>query len=122
MHAFIGSLLLVCCWWANAADSITMNVDPSAKEFKVTLAANPTTGYQWSVKEYDKTLLKLKSSNYQRPQSKLIGAGGQMVYTFVLRKGQHYPQQTKMLFSYARAWEPSSATSQTVIVSFSVSQ
>ena len=119
MRALLAGLLLICCCWVNAANTISIKAVTSAKEFQISLSANPTTGYQWSVKEYDKTLFKLKSSYYQRPQSKLIGAGGKMVYTFALRKRQHYPQQTKMLFSYARAWEPNSVSSQKVIVNFS---
>lgn len=103
---------------ANASDDISLNVNSNETSFIVTLDANPTTGYQWSVVQFDKKLLTLTKSQFLRPKTNLIGAGGQMQYTFTLNKGKTYSSKTKMVFKYSRSWEPQSATVQNVIVHF----
>ncbi len=120
MRSIIIFLLAVCSFWVHGADVMTVYVNPAnTKEFQVKLAANPTTGYQWSVKSYDQSILELADSKFIPPNTKLIGAGGEMVYTFKLVEGKTYPQSTQLEFTYARSWEPNSATSQEVTVQFS---
>ena len=89
--------------YANKA--LLVNVPKNKSSFVITLEANPTTGYQWSVVSFDKDLLTLSSSYYQGPDSKLIGAGGHMLFTFTLNKEKAYPKTTDLFFSYARPWE-----------------
>lgn len=103
---------------ANASDNLSINVTSSQPSFIVSLAANPTTGYQWSAVKFDKDLLTLTSSKYQKPNTKLIGAGGQMLFTFTLNKGKTYPKETNMVFKYARSWEPESGTVKNITVNF----
>ena len=117
MRAAIG-LLLLCASCLSAANTLTMNVDPTNPQFVVELPSNPTTGYQWTVTTYDKTLLQMTSSHYVAPQTKLIGAGGKMIFTFAPVKGKAYPQSTQMLFTYVRPWEPKSGTLKKVIINF----
>ena len=100
------------------ADTLSMNADKKQSSFVVTLAANPTTGFQWNVVSYNKKLLTLSNTTYQRPNIQLIGAGGQMLFTFTLNKGQAYPSSTDLIFKYARPWEKDGGTVQNVIVSF----
>lgn len=107
---FMGSLI------AYGADSMTLNVDTNSEQFQVKLPANPTTGFQWTVKHYDKTILQLSNSQYIAPQTQLMGAGGEMVFTFKLVGTS--PKSTSLEFSYARSWEPNSATLQQVNVEF----
>ncbi len=118
MRSIIGSFLLWFASWGYAADTLVLTVDPSLPQFVVTLPANPTTGYQWTVKAYDKKILKIVSSHYIAPKTKLIGAGGQMTFTFALNKNQSYPQATQMSFTYARSWEPKSGTEKHVTIQF----
>lgn len=100
------------------AGTLMMQVDASNPQFDVTLPANPTTGYQWAVTQYDKTLFQMTGSQYFAPQTKRMGAGGQMIFTFRLNKGKNYPQKTNLLFTYARSWEPKSGTQKPVIITF----
>ncbi len=118
MRANLGGMLLLCSSWGYAADTLTLYVDSSSPQFVVTLPANPTTGYQWTVSTYDKTMLRLTSSHYIVPKTKLIGAGGEMTFTFALNKGKAYPKATTMSFTYARSWEPKSGTLKQVTVQF----
>ena len=86
-------------------DEMTLNVSTKEPSFVVDLEANPTTGYQWSVVDYDKELLTLSDSVYTQSRPALIGSGGHMRYTFKLNKGKKYPDSTQINFKYARAWE-----------------
>jgi inhibitor of cysteine peptidase len=48
-----------------------------------TLAANPTTGYQWGQPTMGNApVVKFVSSNYQGPDSTAMGAGGTTTFTF----------------------------------------
>lgn len=118
MKALIASLLLFCSLCGHAAETSTMTVDPSSTQFVVTLPSNPTTGYQWTATTYDKKLFNMTGSQYLPPQKQLIGAGGNMTFTFALIKGKSYPKSTQMVFTYARAWDPKSGMVKTVTVNF----
>ncbi|WED44044.1 protease inhibitor I42 family protein [Legionella cardiaca] len=118
MKTLWSSLLVAFAALTHAADTMSVNVDTSQTQFVVTLPANPTTGYQWTVENYDKALLKLLSSKYVAPQTKLIGAGGKTLFTFQLLEGKTYPKSTILLFKYARPWEPDTGTTKQVTVNF----
>jgi inhibitor of cysteine peptidase len=118
MKNIITALLLVCSLSANANSDLSMDVVNTATSFVVSLDANPTTGYQWSLVQFDKELVTLSSSQYQKPQTNLIGAGGKMLFTFTLNKGKTYPAKTKIVFKYARPWEHVSGAKTKVVVNF----
>lgn len=119
MKLLIGCSILTLSAFAQANDSISINVNKNQSSFVVNLPANPTTGYQWSVLKFDKDLLTLSDSVYQKPETQLIGAGGHMLYTFTLNKSKAYPDTTKLVFKYARPWEKNSTGSmQKVVVHF----
>ena len=118
MRMILSALLMVCFQWGCAAKTMTVNVDTSSPQFVVTLPSNPTTGFQWSVTQYDKRLFKLLSSHFNAPRTRLMGAGGQMTFNFALIKGKKYPASSQMLFTYARPWEHNSGTTETVTLHF----
>lgn len=118
MRLVLGCLLLATSIMAQADDVVNVTVHVKDSGFVITLPANPTTGFQWSVIEYNKELLTLSSSTFEKPKSNLIGASGQMRYVFQLQKGQHYPETTELQFKYARSWEPKTATFKTIKVNF----
>lgn len=117
MKIILGCLFMVISC-VTAAEDLSMDVMNNQTSFEVNLAANPTTGFQWTVKNYDKNLLTLSGSKYKRPQTKLIGAGGEMVFSFTVNKEKTVPKSTKILFKYARSWETDTGKEQTVIVNF----
>jgi inhibitor of cysteine peptidase len=119
MKLLTGLAMMMFAVLAHADDPMSMNVSKDQSSFVVNLAANATTGFQWSVVEFDKDLLTLSSSVYQRPDTKLIGAGGRMLFTFSLNKGKTYPKTTDLSFKYARPWEKEdTGTVQKVTVNF----
>ena len=87
------------------------------QEFKLTLQCNATTGYQWVLaKAPDEKLVKLVGSEYKRRDSKLVGAGGDMVWTFqALAEGK-----AEIGLNYVRPWEkgqkPAQATNFVVVI------
>ena len=94
-------LALVCLTNAGAAEPKPIKVK-AGQEFKLTLHANATTGYQWVLaKPPDEKLVKLLGSEYKRLDSKLMGAGGEMVWKFqALAEGK-----TEISLNYLRPWE-----------------
>lgn len=115
--------LLSCLFFGFSAlvyanEDSTLNVDMHNPSFAITLPANPTTGFQWSVVHFDKKLLILSASHYERPKTNLMGAGGHMDFTFMLQKEKSYPASTEIVFKYARAWEAKSATVKKIKVNF----
>ena len=122
MRMLSGLILLIFCQslvWAQAPGKLTVNVDPAINNFTVSLPANPTTGYEWQLKSYDQSFQLLAGSKYVAPKSKLMGAGGTMVFTFVQRKNSQWPTQTTMQFIYAQPWEPNQGTATEVQINFS---
>ncbi|MFC3909406.1 protease inhibitor I42 family protein [Legionella dresdenensis] len=117
MKAII-TFFLIMLTGSAAADSMIIQLNSTDSSFEVTLPANPSTGYRWSVKSYDQELLRLVSSKYVAAQPQLIGSGGNMIYEFELLNGVAVPKLTSLVFSYARPWEREQETIQTVTVMF----
>jgi inhibitor of cysteine peptidase len=108
-YSLLTGLALV--WLATAQAGEPKPIAATAgKEFKITLRANATTGYQWVLaKAPDEKLVKLLRSEYKRPDSKLVGAGGEMVWTFqALAAGR-----TELGLDYVRPWEKGQKPAQT---------
>lgn len=118
MKSLLFIFLLIFSFITYAEDTLSINVDEHKPVFTVQLPANPTTGYQWKVKSYDKNLFRLIRQNYVIPRTKRIGAGSLMRYIFMRNPGKDYPNSTTMVFTYARAWEPNNGVDKTVIVNF----
>jgi inhibitor of cysteine peptidase len=80
------------------------------REFNVTLASNPTTGYKWDLaKPLDAKLLQLVTNIYERPETRLVGAGGREVWTFkAVDEGK-----TQIALKYVRPWETNVAPVRT---------
>jgi len=68
-----------------------------------TLAANPTTGYEWSLPTMpDTRVVKFVSSNYQAPASGAMGASGTTTFIFqAIGAGI-----TPVRLTYARSFAP----------------
>ena len=90
-----------------AKDKLTINT--KQEDFTVTLQANPTTGFQWTVIAYDKNIFDLINQQYIASKVGVIGAGGNTLFTFKLKKQSTYPSSSIIKFKYARSWEPESA-------------
>ncbi|WP_054696397.1 protease inhibitor I42 family protein [Syntrophomonas palmitatica] len=71
--------------------------------FKISLASNPSTGYEWMLRDWDKTRLVLVNKGFVNPNSspQIVGQAGRSCWTFkALKNGR---VQLKM--TYARPWE-----------------
>lgn len=101
--------LTLCSFQSTAEQALTVRVDKNQSSFRITLPANPTTGFQWTVKQYDKKLLKIQDSYYAASATKRMGAGGDMTFIFSRLSTKSFPNSTIILFRYARSWEPASS-------------
>lgn len=102
-----------------AAEKTTIHVDGKNNQFIVSLPSNPTTGFQWTVEQYDKQFLQIKEQHYQTHEINRVGSGGEMVFTFSRCKGALYPKSTIIIFRYARSWESAlSGVTKAVIINF----
>lgn len=111
--------MLLCMPYALAASNI-ININNNNKTFSIKLKANPTTGYQWFIKYYNKKLIVCNNKNYTA-NSKLIGAGGITTFNFTAKNTQK-PFSTNIQFIYKRPWEKNiSAQSQTYTIKYNPS-
>ena len=96
--------------FSGSENPFAMNV---GDEFVLTLESNPTTGYRWQVADkLDEKTVKLISSEYNAPDTKLVGAGGNEVWTFkAAGKGK-----TTINLIYVRPWEKDTPPVRTATV------
>ncbi len=79
----------------------------SGQTLEVSLAANPTTGYQWELGALDQTILAQVGEPEFRPAAEsgnIVGAGGNSIWRFVAKA----PGGTELRMGYARPWEQGS--------------
>jgi len=118
MRVMLSLILFLCSFLTHAQDNIDVHKPAKGQFFNVTLKANITTGFKWSIESYDKNLFTYIGSHYESPQTKLIGAGGQSSFIFLLKKGKAYPATSKMVFKYARPWDKKSAMRKEIVLHF----
>lgn len=81
-------------------------VKQSTPNFVITISSNPTTGYIWSLKNYENNLIKPVSHKYYPPPAKLMGASGYEQWFFTVKPaGFVVPHTTNITLIYARPWE-----------------
>lgn len=84
-----------------SSDVVNMDLQPG-DQLILNIPANATTGYQWVLKDdFEAKFVQLISTEYQAPDSELMGAGGTSVWTF---KAQE-EGVTTLAFEYIRPWE-----------------
>lgn len=107
------------CQLTQACQIIVVNTrDPL---FEIVLPANPTTGYGWVLTKYDANLIiSLDKKFYQQQQAnkaKIVGAPGYEKWRFCLTKdASNFAQNTNIVFSYKRSWEPTSIKEMTFTI------
>ncbi len=109
-HTAAMLLILNMAFPAMAAEKITLfsKADNSktvtvtdGKIFRLELASNPTTGFDWHLEGLDTKSLKVVSSGFNPPKSNLVGAGGTAWWEIQpLKSGKH-----PIHLLYYRVWE-----------------
>ncbi|MFO8143688.1 MAG: protease inhibitor I42 family protein [Dehalococcoidales bacterium] len=68
----------------------------------VTLESNRTTGFQWELKSVgDTSVLQSQGGTYNAPDSEMVGAGGEAIWTFEAIK----PGTSSISMEYSKPWE-----------------
>jgi inhibitor of cysteine peptidase len=111
------SLSLLACASAAAAESVEVSVDDFSNQkdisreitvsagdsFKIKLESNVTTGFSWPEQAQisDAAVLEQTDHEYIEPDSELMGAPGEEVWTFeALKKGT-----ATISMDYSQPWE-----------------
>ena len=88
------------------------------KNQKIILDENPTTGYTWSYKIEDESIVKIEDENFVAASGDLVGAGGYHHYTISgLTQGK-----TDIIFNRMRVWDGEDSTIETVRFFISVDE
>ena len=83
--------------------------------FIIQLKSNPTTGYSWSLEQYDVRFVKVIKHQYIPSTNKRIGASGVEQWLLALNaKGMLISGKTKLYFAYKRPWEQQEPVQQLV--------
>jgi len=73
----------------------------AGQKLQISLAGNPTTGFNWELLEHDPTVLKQVGDMEYKADSRLMGSGGVMTFKFIaLASGS-----TTIQLIYHRSWE-----------------
>jgi inhibitor of cysteine peptidase len=82
------------------SEEMTVNAQ---EEFDISLPSNPTTGYQWMIKEIsDESVIKYINSTFVPSGDQMVGSGGTEVLTFWAEK----EGTATITLKYVRSWEP----------------
>ena len=75
--------------------------------FTIILQSNPTTGFSWTLKNFDNSLIKpVKRAYVTTAPRGLMGAGGYEKWTFEAKPESFVvPQTTSITLIYSRSWE-----------------
>lgn len=101
--------LMLCVAGPVCAQAINLTETDSGKAIEmkfgdritIILAGNPTTGYIWETASNISPVLKQSKRPEFKPQSRLIGAGGE--YTFCYQAAARGTRELKLV--YHRSWE-----------------
>jgi len=85
-----------------AFQDITYNTKVG-KTFFIKVSSNPSTGFSWELNKPLDTILLLQGSDYipRKTNPKVVGAGGEEIWTFQAIK----PGKTVISLKYWRTWE-----------------
>ena len=108
---FIGSLFGISQPAKDNQDSVDVITDKNS--FSISIDENATTGYRWSQKIEDESIVRLAKDDYIAPQANgMVGVGGTRVFTYTAVA----PGKTTIVLNYERSWEGSPIKTITVSV------
>ena len=126
MRALVKIMMSGLLVWSSFAIAITdpgktIMVDHKDKQFVVTLASTPSTGFSWLLENYDIDKVKLVKHEYIAPVKSMPGKSGVEEWTFAISPEITVgPQLTKIGLINARLWDVSNTmnkeTTFTVVI------
>lgn len=83
-------------------------VSGSQATVNILLPAQPSTGYQWFLSNYDKNLVRVQSYRHLAGDTKKVGSVGTDEFKVVVHnRFKNAPQKQTLTFEYMRPWDPS---------------
>ena len=96
-------------------DQLNIIVTKDQSQFVIQLKSNPTTGYNWFLRDYDAKLITPLKYKYEAPNNKIMGASGSDTWTFSVKPTAFIvPQMMQIRFIYTRPWETQEEVKQLV--------
>jgi len=84
-------------------------------QFMIRLESNPTTGYSWYLRDYDRQFITPLKHYYEAPDNKLMGHAGHEVWVFSAKPGAFtVPQMTQIDLVYIRPWDVTAQSKQVI--------
>lgn len=91
--------------------------------FTIRLPSNPTTGYTWLLRDYDKSLITPVKHEFEAPKKHLVGAPGVEVWVFRAKPDAFTaPHRTEIRMIYARPWEIEKDVKEVIFVVTTVTE
>lgn len=119
----IYNLILLFSLWLSSAlanEVMTVTVTPSSPTAIISLPANPSTGYQWQVNDYNSQLMYPPTSRYVF-EKKIPGASGYTIWQFKFKKSAFIKSQiTSVYLEYKRPWENTPGKKQIIRIQINV--
>jgi len=83
----------------------SISVSANEPHFTIHLKANPTTGYQWIIRDHSDEIVPL-SSQYHAPKKTIPGAGGYSSWHFKVKKQAFSaPMELSVTLVYKKSWK-----------------
>lgn len=115
--AMVFTATTVCAATVYTEPSKPIMVSKSSHNFSIELAANPTTGYMWFLKNFDQDFIKIKQHYFVPPKDHKIGAPGMDVWQFEVNpKALNAPLMVELNFTYTKPWDLSDQKEATFTV------
>lgn len=118
MKKMVTLLMLIAFNTAFAADPVyysedkpNITVTKDQPQFTIRLKSNPTTGFNWYLREYNSRLIAPVKHSFEAPKQQLVGAPGYEFWTFKVKPdGFVVPQQMTVKMVYARPFSTDGGT------------
>lgn len=94
----------------------TIMVDHKDKQFVISLASTPSTGFSWLLDSYDLNKIKLVEHRYIAPAKSMPGKSGTEDWVFAVNPAiTAGPQVIKIGLIHARMWDVENTMSKNLI-------
>ena len=93
-------------------------MEATCPRFEISLPANPSTGFRWTLESYDIEHFVCLETDYVPATTTRMGAPGTRIFYFKSKDNVVCPESTRLRFSYGRPWEMDVSTSTEVTVTF----
>lgn len=102
---------------ANNPANKPVAISPEQNILTINIQANPSTGYNWYLSQFNNQFFTLSSYQFTPGKTKMPGSPGTATFNFTINPSFHTgPYLSEIDFTYLRPWDMSSAVHQALWV------